>query len=111
MSIELHMSKGEKLEKVRYVTHTFEGRPIQFRIEKDRSIHEVSTKGPKAKIQSRTCKIQLCPHFFDMKELDYKMVDKWVVENCSGLWFRGGFKTYHFQQDYDAVLFKLTWVD
>ena len=111
MALELHMTKGGKLEKVRYVSHMFEGRPVQFRIEKDRQIHEVRGKGRRASIQSRACKTALCAHSVSTRELDYHMLDEWVADNCRGLWFRGGFNVYNFQQDNDAVLFKLTWGD
>lgn len=109
-ALEIHTVKGGKLEKVRFVQHQFEdGTTAQFRVDKDRSVHEVKSSNRKASMNSRAYKSQLCPFSVDTDELDYKMLDDWVRENSCGLWFRGGFKTYNFQQDADAVFFKLTW--
>ena len=109
MALELHMIKGGKLEKVRYITHIFNGLPVQFRIEKNRQIHELRSTKSNIKIKSRACKLNICPHSIDTCELDYNMLDEWVTDNCCGLWFRGGFNIYNFNLDEDAVLFKLTW--
>ena len=108
--VEMYTVKGGKLEKVRFVHHIFdENVLVKFRIEKDRSVHEIITSSRKAKMRSRAYKGQFCPHAIETEELDYHMLDKWVADNCCGLWYRGGFDDYHFQQEEDAVLFKLTW--
>ena len=111
-SFELHNVKGGKLEKVRYILHEFDdGTKVKFKIETDRSVHELDTSNQKVRIISRVYKSKFCPHSIDTRELDYQMLDQWVADNCCGLWYRGGFATYNFQQEDDAIYFKLTWGD
>jgi len=110
MGLELHrINKKGRLEKVRYVSHEVDGQLVQFRVDTDRQIHEVPGRNKKASMRSRAYKNVLCEHAIDTRELDYNMLDEWVAENCCGLWFRGGFNTYNFNKEDDAVLFKLTW--
>lgn len=110
MTLEIHAVKGGKLEKVRYILHEFDdGVTAQFRIDIDRSLHEVKSSSKAATFASKVGKSKLCPHAVDTIELDFVMLDKWVFDNSVGLWYRGGFKTYHFQDEEDAVFFKLTW--
>lgn len=98
------------VDQSRLVLHEFDdGTKVKFRVDENRIVHEISSSSKKATIISKIYKQELCQHRVDTKELDFREMDKWIIETLSGLWFRGGFDRYYFQLEEDAVTFKLTW--
>lgn len=110
MNLELHkINKKGRLEKMRYVSHEVDGYIVNFSVDTNRQMHELSSKNKKTSMRARAYKNVLCKYSIDTCELDYQMLDEWVADNCCGLWFREGFNTYNFHKEEDAILFKLSW--
>ncbi|NJO59836.1 MAG: hypothetical protein HC836_16505 [Richelia sp. RM2_1_2] len=104
MNYELENYRGNRLEKSIHSYDEYDGHMVQFKIDQDRRVSEVGSS-----LYSRVYKSILCPHKVETHELEYTMLDEWVIENSRGCWWRGGFTTYYFQYDDDAVFFKLSW--
>ncbi len=97
------------VEKIRWVAYDFGNQKIKFKVNKDRKILVSEPISKSAKNTANNYKRILCPYHIDTREFDYEMLDEWVIENSTGLWFREGYSLYGFQIDNDAAFFKLTW--
>lgn len=103
-TFELKTYKDGKTVIERLVTSEYNSTIVQYKVSEDRRVSEIGSE-----LSSRVYKKVLCPYHVVTRELDYNMLDDWVITNLTGLWWRGGFSVYYFEHDHDAVLFKLTW--
>ncbi len=73
-------------------------------------IEEYFTSLPKYVIQiSQDTFLSLPPENSDSNWPDFKILVKWIKENCDGEWYQYDPVYYIFENDIDAMAFRLAW--